>query len=465
MTIQAEKMIASTNPATGETLAQIAHDTANQVEGKIEAAHRAQLVWSEMPLDHRCALLGRIADSLRARSDHYAHLISVEMGKPIVEAEGEIEKCAWTCEHYRDHAAEYLASEQVASNATLSEIVYDPLGVILAVMPWNYPFWQYFRFVAPALAAGNGALLKHASNVPQCALAIAEVMKAAGAPDGLTATLMIGSGLVQGVLADSRVAAVTLTGSTEVGATVAAQAGMLLKKQVLELGGSDPFIVLEDADLEAAVETAVKARFQNTGQSCIAAKRFIVVDAIADRFAEAFTARAKKLRIGDPLARDTQQGAMARLSLRDELHDQVCRSIEEGAKLLCGGAPVEGPGAFYLPTVLDHVTAGNTVFREETFGPVAAIVRVRDADEAVTLANQSEFGLGAAIWTADEDRGRKLARRVQAGAVFINGLVASDPRLPFGGIKRSGYGRELGANGLREFTNIKTVWVGPVRPQ
>lgn len=455
--------ILSVNPATGETLAEIAPDSATVIEAKLAAAASAQTDWARLPMEDRCALLGRMAQALRARASDYARLITLEMGKPIAEAEAEIEKCAWCCEHYRDHAAAYLEAEVIASGASHSEVVFDPLGPVLAVMPWNYPFWQFFRFAAPALAAGNATLLKHASNVPQCALAIADVMAAAGAPEGLTATLMIGSGAVRGVLADPRVAAVTLTGSTEVGALVAAQAGGLLKKQVLELGGSDPFIVLEDADLDAAVAVAIKSRFQNTGQSCIAAKRFIVVDAIADRFAEAFSAGAQALRVGDPFDRANGQGSMARHNLRDELHDQVVRATAAGAQLLTGGAALDGAGAFYQPTVLDRVTPDNPVFREETFGPAAAIVRVPDADAAVAHANATEFGLGAGLWTQDLDRARGLARRIEAGAVFVNGLVASDPRLPFGGIKQSGYGRELGAWGIREFTNTKTLWFGPAR--
>ncbi|WP_136637727.1 NAD-dependent succinate-semialdehyde dehydrogenase [Pseudooceanicola onchidii] len=453
--------ILSINPATGETLAEFSSDSASVIEAKLAATAAAQSDWARLTIEERCGLLDRMAKALRSGAADYACLITLEMGKPIAEAEAEIEKCAWCCEHYRDQAAAYLKGEVIASGASHSEVVFDPLGSVLAVMPWNYPFWQFFRFAAPALAAGNATLLKHASNVPQCALAIADVMAAAGAPEGLTATLMIGSGAVRGVLADPRVAAVTLTGSTEVGAQVAAQAGGLLKKQVLELGGSDPFIVLEDADIDAAVAVAVKSRFQNTGQSCIAAKRFIVVDAIADRFADAFTAGAAALKVGDPFDRSNTQGSMARANLRDELHDQVTRALTDGATLRTGGAPLDGPGAFYQPTVLDHVTPDNPVFREETFGPVAAIVRVPDADTAVAQANATEFGLGAGLWTADLDRARTLARRIEAGAVFVNGLVASDPRLPFGGIKQSGYGRELGAWGIREFTNTKTLWVGP----
>jgi succinate-semialdehyde dehydrogenase/glutarate-semialdehyde dehydrogenase len=455
--------ITSTNPATGETLAEIGLDDAATVERKLVAAAKAQKVWREVDIGERCKLLLSMAAVLRKNADDYARLISLEMGKPIKEARAEVEKSATCCEHYAVEAAVYLAPETIPSNATRSEVVYDPIGTVLAVMPWNYPFWQYFRFAAPALAAGNATLLKHASNVPQCAIAIGKVLMDAGAPEGLSQTLMIGAGAVKSVLADDRVAAVTLTGSTEVGAMVAAQAGSLLKKQVLELGGSDPFIVLADADLDLAVAAAVKARYQNTGQSCIAAKRFIVEASVADQFTEAFTAKVRALKIGDPLDMDTDQGSMARISLRDELHDQVTRSIAGGGRLITGGEPIEGAGAFYAPTVIASITPDNAIFREETFGPVAAIVTVPDADTAVTYANDSIFGLGAGLWTQDIDRAATLARRIEAGAVFVNGVVASDPRLPFGGIKQSGYGRELGAWGIREFTNTKTLWFGPAR--
>lgn len=455
--------IVSYNPATGQKLASFLPDSDASIETKLEAACRSQAAWRHVDLDERCALLTRMAAALRDKAKDYALLISLEMGKPISEAEAEIEKCAWCCDHYAQQAPGYLAPEEIVSGASCSEVVYDPLGVVLAVMPWNYPFWQFFRFAAPALAAGNATLLKHASNVPQCALAIADVMTAAQAPEGLAQTLMIGSGAVSRVLADPRVAAVTLTGSTEVGAMVSAQAGQLLKKQVLELGGSDPFIVLADADLELAVQAAVKSRYQNTGQSCIAAKRFIVEASIVEPFTEAFSARVRDLVIGDPMQRDTTQGSMARANLRDELDDQVRRAVQAGARLVCGGRAIDGAGAFYQPTVLDGVDRNNPVFREETFGPAAAIVSVPDAAAAIDAANDSEFGLGAGLWTQDIDHARQLARDIEAGAVFVNGIVASDPRLPFGGIKQSGFGRELGAWGIREFTNTKTVWVGPAR--
>lgn len=455
--------ITSVNPATGQPIRDFALQDDAAIDAALAAAAAAQKAWRLVPITERVTLLTRVAAALRDGKARYAEMIVREMGKPLVEAEAEIEKCAWNCDFYAGHAPAYLADEPVLSNATDSVVAFDPLGVVLAIMPWNYPFWQYFRFAAPALAAGNGAILKHANNVPECAQAVQEVMEKAGAPEGLTATLLIDNSRVAGIIADDRIAAVTLTGSTEVGAIVAAQAGRALKKQVLELGGSDPFIVLADADLEAAAETAVKARYINVGQSCVNAKRFIVEDAVADRFVELFVAKAAALKIGDPMARDTKIGPMARGNLRATLHDQVERSVAEGAVLKLGGAPMAGEGFYYPPTVLDHVRPGMVAFVEETFGPVAAIIRARDADEAIAMANDSEYGLGCALWTGDVARGRALSRRIDAGAVFINGMTASDPRYPFGGIKRSGYGRELGVYGIREFVNIKTVWIGPAK--
>lgn len=453
-------MITSVNPATGQPIQSYALQDDTAVDAALAAAARAQKTWRLVPIDERVGLLTRMAAVLRASKARYARMITREMGKPIAEAEAEIEKCAYNCDFYAEHAPKYLADEPVPSNAD-TVVAFDPLGVVLAIMPWNYPFWQYFRFAAPALAAGNGAILKHANNVPECALAVQEVMEKSGVPAGLTATLLIDNSKVAGIIADDRIAAVTLTGSTEVGAIVAAQAGRALKKQVLELGGSDPFIVLADADLEAAAETAVKARYLNVGQSCVNAKRFIVEDSIADRFVALFVEKAAALPIGDPMASGTRIGPMARGNLLATLHDQVERSVAEGAELKLGGAPIQGDGFYYPPTVLDHVRPGMVAFVEETFGPVAAIIRAKDADEAVAMANDSEYGLGAALWTGDADRGRELSRRIEAGAVFINGMTASDPRYPFGGIKRSGYGRELGVYGIREFVNIKTVWTGP----
>ncbi len=456
-------MILSINPATGAELARFEVFSPSQIEAALDGAAAAKRAWARVPISERVDLLRRMARALRAGKAEYGRLITLEMGKPLPEAEAEVEKCAWNCDFYAEQAPHFLADEVTASNASESAVVFDPLGVVLAIMPWNYPFWQFFRFAAPALAAGNGAILKHANNVPQCALAIEEVMRSADCPEGLFRTLLVDSGSVAGLIADDRIAAVTLTGSTEVGMIVAAQAGKALKKQVLELGGSDPFIVLADADIEAAAATAVKARFINVGQSCINAKRFIVEERVADRFADAFCAGVARLKVGDPMERDTAIGPMARGNLRDTLHDQVQRSVAAVAVLRAGGAPLPGPGFFYPPTVLDHVGPDMAAACEETFGPVAAILRVKDADEAVFRANATEFGLGAALWSADIPRAKALARRIEAGAVFINGMTASDPRLPFGGIKKSGYGRELGVYGIKEFVNIKTVWIGPAQ--
>ncbi|MFJ9558431.1 NAD-dependent succinate-semialdehyde dehydrogenase [Streptomyces fuscichromogenes] len=454
-------MIVSVNPATGAELARHRPQSVEEVEAALAACAEAQAAWRVRDITERTALLRETARVLREGRETYAALITAEMGKPITEARAEIDKCVWVCDHYADQAPAYLADRPVASDAAESAVVYDPLGVVLAVMPWNYPFWQFFRFAAPALAAGNGTLLKHANTVPQCALAVEEVVRKAGAPDGLCRTLLVEVDRVAGLIADPRVAAVTLTGSTEVGAIVAAQAAAQLKKQVLELGGSDPFVVLADADIPAAAETAVRARFVNNGQSCVNAKRFIVEESVADAFAAAFTAAAAALTVGDPTQEETRVGPLARSGLRDTLHDQVTRTIAAGAEVLLGGEVPDGPGYFYPPTVLDHVTPGMAAFDEETFGPVAALTRVADAEKAVALANRTEYGLGAALWTGDPDRARRLVRVLDAGAVFVNGMVASDPRLPFGGIKKSGYGRELGAEGIREFTNTKTVWIGP----
>jgi succinate-semialdehyde dehydrogenase/glutarate-semialdehyde dehydrogenase len=382
------------------------------------------------------------------------------MGKPIVEAEAEIEKCAWNCNFYAQHAARFLADEHVATNAAESFVAFEPLGVVLAIMPWNFPFLQAIRFAAPALMAGNGAVLKHASNVPGCALALEEIFRSAGLPEGLFRTILVPGSKVEPLIADARIAAVTLTGSSEVGEYVASAAGRQLKKQVLELGGSDPFIVLADADLDAAVTTAVRARNQNNGQSCIAAKRFIVEERVADQFTEKFAATVKALHVGDPMQRETNVGPLARGDLRDTLSDQVARSLSSGAHAVVGGRSMNGKGYFYAPTVLDGVGEAMPVFREETFGPVAAVIRTSDPQDAVRLANDTQYGLGAALWTRDVQRGKELARHIEAGNVFINGMVTSDPRIPFGGIKRSGYGRELGSYGIKEFVNIQTIVVG-----
>jgi succinate-semialdehyde dehydrogenase/glutarate-semialdehyde dehydrogenase len=406
----------------------------------------------------------RLASLLRERADRYGRLISLEMGKPIVEAKAEIEKCAWGCEHYADNAARYLADEVIATSAKRSLVAFQPLGIVLAVMPWNFPFWQVIRFAAPALMAGNAAVLKHASNVPQCALAIEEAIRDAGFPDGLLRTLLLAGSQVEPVIDDDRIRAVTLTGSSDTGSRIAQLAGRALKKTVLELGGSDPFIVLGDADLEQAAKIATRARNQNTGQSCIAAKRFIAVDSVASEFERRFADEVGALRIGDPLDAKTQIGPLARADLRDTLERQVSESVGAGARVLTGGERGNGTGWYYRPTVLADVTADMPVFKQETFGPVAAVLRVRDADDAVRVANDSAYGLGANLWTRDLALGERLARRIEAGSVFINGMVASDPRLPFGGVKRSGYGRELSSYGIKEFVNIQTIWVSDGAP-
>lgn len=456
-------MITSFNPATDEVLAQFEPHQDSQIEQRLAAAQRAQKAWAALGVEARRPHLVKLAQTLRANKERYARIITLEMGKPLAEAVGEVEKCAWNFDYYAEQGPAFLADHPMPSAASDSRLVYDPLGLVLAVMPWNYPFWQVMRAAAPILISGNAIVLKHASNVPQCALAMEELFREAGVPEGLFTALLVGGSEVDRLIADDRIAAVTFTGSTPVGRSIASAAGRALKKQVLELGGSDPFVVLADADVEAAAAVAVKARFSNTGQSCISAKRFIVEHAVADRFRDAFVEGTRKLVTGDPLQAASTMGSMARRQLREELHVQVQATIAQGAKLLMGGRAIEGPGAFYEPTILDQVTPQMTAAREETFGPAAAILRVGSAEEAIAVANDTPFGLGASIWTGDLDRARRLSRLVDAGAVFINGMVASDPRLPFGGTKQSGYGRELAHLGLHEFTNIKTVWTGPVR--
>ncbi|HZU06729.1 MAG TPA: NAD-dependent succinate-semialdehyde dehydrogenase [Chloroflexota bacterium] len=453
--------IQSINPATEEVLATFEEFTPAQIDAALAQAATAFQEWRRASFAERAALLRRAAERLRAEKARYAGLITDEMGKPIVEAEAEIEKCAWNCEYYAENGARFLADEPVATGARASYVAFEPLGVVLAIMPWNFPFWQVFRAAVPALMAGNTCLLKHASNVPQCALAVEEVFRAAGFPPGVFQTLLIPSSAVETLIADDRVQAVTLTGSDVAGSQVAMAAGRALKKTVMELGGSDPFIVLEDADLAAAAETGARARCQNTGQSCIAAKRFIVVDAVAEEFEERFRAAVSRLRVGPPRERTTQIGPLARGDLRDALERQLRASLAAGARLVLGGTRLEGRGYYFAPTVLADVTLAMPVCQEETFGPLAAVLRVRDAEEALAVANGSRYGLGASVWTRDLERGQALARRLEAGVVFVNGMVASDPRLPFGGVKRSGYGRELGVFGIREFVNIQTIVVNP----
>jgi succinate-semialdehyde dehydrogenase/glutarate-semialdehyde dehydrogenase len=408
--------------------------------------------------------MSRAAEVLRQRRDELAALITQEVGKLYQEAQGEVDKCAWVCDYYAENGPTFLADEAIESDAGKSLVAYQPLGTILAVMPWNFPFWQVFRFAAPALVAGNSGVLKHASNVPQCALAIESVFGEAGFPDGVFRTLMIGAAQVKGVIEDARVHAVTLTGSEPAGRQVAATAGAMLKKSVLELGGSDAFIVLEDADLEWAVQQAVASRYLNGGQSCIAAKRFIVVEAVAEDFLARFKSAVEALVPGDPMEAATTLAPMARTDLRDELHRQVEESIAKGARLITGGRPLQRQGAFYAATILDQVQPGQRAYSEELFGqelfgPVAIIIRARDEADALRIANDSDFGLGSSVWSSDTARGEHLARQIEAGCSFVNGMVKSDPRLPFGGIKHSGYGRELSHHGMREFVNAKTIWI------
>jgi len=451
--------INSINPASAEVLARFDPFTPDEVDHALDQAEDAFIAWRERSFEERAVPMRRLAALLRERADRYGRLITLEMGKPIVEARAELEKCAWGCEHYAEHAARYLADEVITTNARRSLVAFQPLGIVLAVMPWNFPFWQVIRFAAPALMAGNAAVLKHASNVPQCALAIEEVFRDAGFPEGLLRTLLMAGSQVEPVIDDPRVRAVTLTGSSDTGSRIAQLAGRALKKTVLELGGSDPFIVLADADLGQAAKIATRARNQNTGQSCIAAKRFIAVESIATDFERRFAAEVAALQVGDPLDTQTQIGPLAREDLRETLERQVRESVGMGARVLTGGGRGDRKGWYYQPTVLADVTENMPVFKEETFGPVAAVVRVRDADEAVRVANDSAYGLGANLWTRDLALGERLARRIESGSVFVNGMVASDPRLPFGGVKRSGYGRELSSYGIKEFVNIQTIWI------
>jgi len=451
--------LASINPTTGEVLETFAETPPAERDRILAAAERAFQDWRRRPFAVRADRLRAAARLLRERARACARTMALEMGKPLAQGEAEIEKCAWGCEYYAEHGERLLAEEARPTDGGRSFVRFDPLGPVLAIMPWNFPFWQVFRFAAPALMAGNAAVLKHASNVSRCALEAEALLRDAGFPPDLFRALLVGPDAVPALIADARVRGVTLTGSERAGSEVAACAGRALKKTVLELGGSDPFIVLADADVAAAARTAADARLVNSGQSCIAAKRFIVVDAVADRFLEPFVAAMRARRVGDPLDPATQIGPQARRDLRDGLHRQVETSRARGATLLLGGELPEGAGAFYPPTVLAAVAPGMPAFDEETFGPVAAVVRARDEEDALRLANASAYGLGASLWTADRARAERLVPHIEAGSVFVNGLVRSDPRLPFGGIKRSGYGRELAEYGLREFVNVKSVWI------
>ncbi len=450
----------SINPATGAPIHDYEDHSSQYVDQRLTLAAQTYAEWKLRPLDERCRVVRNAATILRDQLDEHARLMSEEMGKPITEARAEVEKCAWVCEHYADEAPKILEPEVIETDARRSMVRFDPIGAVFGIMPWNFPFWQVFRYTAPTLAAGNVALLKHASNVPGCALAIERIWREAGLPEGGFSTLLLSGSDACDLIGRPEIAAVTLTGSDAAGRAVAAEAGRHLRKTVLELGGSDPFVVLGDADPEGVARSAVVGRTLNSGQSCIAAKRFIVDETIADRFEGALAEAMDGLVVGDPLEESTQIGPLAREDLAEELHDQVERAVASGARLVTGGRRLDRSGFFYAPTVLGDVEPGSPAFDEETFGPVAPVIRARDTEHAIELANLSEFGLGASLWSADADAATRLVPRIEAGSVFVNGIVKSDPRLPFGGVKASGYGRELSAFGLREFVNVKTVWIG-----
>jgi succinate-semialdehyde dehydrogenase/glutarate-semialdehyde dehydrogenase len=452
-------MIETRNPSTGEVIERIALMDAAQIEAKLaEAAHGARL-WGRENFSGRASLLLAVAARFRLEREELAATAVREMGKPLARARAEIDKCAWALEYFAEHGEALLSEQVTPSSAVRSYVAFRPLGVLLAIMPWNFPYWQVIRAAAPALMAGNVVLLKHATNTTRCALEIERLFNEAGAPEGCFGTLLIPGKEMSKIVADPRIAAVTLTGSEEAGVSVARAAGENLKKCVLELGGSDPFVVLADADLDAAAKTAVTARFQNNGESCIAAKRFIVEDSVYDEFLSRFAELAAARVVGDPMEEATQIGPCARADLRQSVYDQVRTTLAAGARLVTGGRFIERPGFFYEPTVVAEVTPGMPMFDEEVFGPAAAVVRANDLEHALELANASRFGLGANLWTRDIALAEELAGRIEAGNVFINGMVASDPRLPFGGVKKSGYGRELSSFGIHEFVNIQTVWI------
>ena len=449
--------IATINPGTGETLKSFEPIGPDQIDEKLQRAAKTFQVYRRTSMHERKRMMLRAAEILESEKHELGRLMTIEMGKPIKAAIGEAEKCAWVCRYYADNAEQHLADIVIPTEAKKSFVRFEPLGPVLAVMPWNFPFWQVFRFAAPALMAGNVGLLKHASNVPQCALAIEDLLRRAGFPAGSFQTLLIGSDKVQSILEDARVVAATLTGSEPAGRSVASIAGKHIKKTVLELGGSDPFIVMPSADLADATSTAVKARTINNGQSCIAAKRFIVADEIYDEFERRFVEGMRSLKIGDPLEESTDIGPLATPQILEDLDKQVKKSVAVGARVLTGGRRLNRPGNFYEPTILADIPESAPAYCEEVFGPVALLFRVQGIDEAIQLANRTDFGLGSSAWTNDQDEQQQFIREIAAGVVFINGMVASDPRLPFGGVKHSGYGRELSEFGIREFVNIKAV--------
>ncbi|SOD99329.1 NAD-dependent succinate-semialdehyde dehydrogenase [Blastococcus haudaquaticus] len=455
--------VVTLNPATGERLAEYPGFSDAEVDAALGKADAAQHAWGALPLDERAVVLRRVAAILREEIDDLALLVTREMGKPLAEARAEVEKCATTCDYYADNAATFLADEPVDTSADRSWISYEPVGVVLAVMPWNFPLWQVLRFAAPALMAGNAALLKHSPNTTGCALAVQRIVAAAGAPEGLFGALVVAEAdvpsVTQRLIADPRIGAVTITGSERAGRAVGAAAGDAIKKSVLELGGSDAFVVLADADLPRVAVLAARGRLMNAGQSCISPKRLIVDASVAEEFTRLLVAEVEALVVGDPEAPGTHVGPMARADLRDGVHRQVQASVDAGARLLTGGRPLDGAGAFYAPTVLTDVAPGQVAYDEEIFGPVATVIVADGDDDAVRIANDTRFGLGASVWTTDPERGIEVARRIRSGAAFVNALVASDARMPFGGTRASGYGRELAGAGIREFVNVRSWWV------
>ncbi len=449
----------SVNPATGDLIKEFPEMSPEKVEKIIIAANEAYLKWRRYDLEKRCELIKNAGVQLLKEKENYARIITSEMGKPITQSIAEVEKCAWVCQYYAENAKNILADEIIETDASESFVSFEPLGVILAVMPWNFPFWQVFRFAAPALTAGNGAVLKHASNVSMCALAIEDVFLKAGFPENLFRALLIPSNSVKNVIDNNLIKAATLTGSEFAGSMVASECGKKLKKTVLELGGSDPFIILKDADVAESASVGVKARIINNGQSCIAAKRFIVAEEVYDEFMEKFIDNISRLKVGNPMEKDCDLGPIAREDLLLELEAQIKKSVEKGATIITGGKRLTGNGFFIEPTILTGIKKGMPAYEEEIFGPVASVIKFKTEEEAIDIANDTSFGLGASIWTKDIERGKYLAHKIESGSVFINGMVKSDPRLPFGGVKKSGYGRELSHYGMKEFVNIKTIWI------